>query len=251
MRMLPAIQGHIRFENVSMRYNRGGKMVLQHLDLEVLAGQTVALVGRSGSGKSTIANLLLKLLEPTDGTIYIDGYPLRDVHAASIRKQVGFVQQETVLFRGTVRDNIALSGDQPANADIERAARLAGAHEFIEALPLGYDTMIGEGGIRLSGGQRQRIVIARALLNNPRILLFDEATSALDTESERIVQRNMAEMMQGRTTLLIAHRMSTIRQADLIVVLDNGTVVESGTHEQLMERKGLYRHLIEQQSVGT
>ncbi|MEK0315725.1 peptidase domain-containing ABC transporter [Cohnella sp. 56] len=249
MRMLPAIQGHVRFERVSFQYYRGGKLILQNLDLELKPGQTVALVGRSGSGKSTIANLLLKLLEPSGGTIYVDGYPLREAHAASIRRQVGVVQQDTMLFRGSVRDNIAAGGEQAPCEDIERAARLAGAHEFIEALPLGYDTMIGEGGIRLSGGQRQRIVIARALMNDPRILIFDEATSALDTESERIIQRNMDEMRQGRTMLIIAHRLSTIRQADLIVVLDQGAVAESGTHEQLLERQGLYHHLVGRQSV--
>lgn len=249
MRLLPSVQGHIRFENVAFQYYRGGKMILQNLDLELKPGQTVAIVGRSGSGKSTIANLMLKLLEPSGGAIYIDGYPLREVHAASIRKQVGVVQQETVLFRGSVRENIALGGENVAFEDVERAARLAGAIEFVEALPLGYDTMIGEGGIRLSGGQRQRIVIARALINNPRILIFDEATSALDTESERIIQQNMGEMMQGRTTLIIAHRLSTIRHADLIVVLDQGAVAESGTHEQLLQQKGIYHHLLQQQSV--
>ncbi|TBL80152.1 peptidase domain-containing ABC transporter [Paenibacillus thalictri] len=249
MRMLPAIQGHIRFEKVSFQYYRGGKMILQNLDLELKPGQTVALIGRSGSGKSTIAHLLLKLLEPSGGTIFVDGYPLREVHATSIRKQVGIVQQETVLFRGTVRENIALSGENVTSGEIEQAARLAGAHEFIEALPLGYDTIIGEGGIRLSGGQRQRIVIARALVNNPRILVFDEATSALDTESERIIQQNMSEMLHGRTTLIIAHRLSTIRNADLIVVLDQGAVVESGTHEQLLEQKGIYHYLLQQQTL--
>ncbi|MEI7024398.1 peptidase domain-containing ABC transporter [Paenibacillus sp. y28] len=249
MRLLPSIQGHVRFEKVSFQYYRGGKMILQNLDLELKPGQTVALVGRSGSGKSTLANLLLKLLEPSGGTIYVDGYPLREVHASSIRRQVGVVQQETMLFRGSVRDNIAPDGENIGIDEIERAARLAGAHEFIEALPLGYATMIGEGGIRLSGGQRQRIVIARALVNNPRILIFDEATSALDSESERIIQQNMGEMLQGRTTLIIAHRLSTIRQADLIVVLDQGTVVESGTHEQLSQRKGVYHHLLHQQSL--
>ncbi|WP_284640094.1 peptidase domain-containing ABC transporter [Paenibacillus silviterrae] len=249
MRMLPSIQGHILFEKVSFQYYRGGKMILQNLDLELQPGQTVALIGRSGSGKSTIANLLLRLLEPSSGAIYIDGYPLREVHAASIRKQVGVVQQETMLFRGSVRDNIGLSSENVTMEEIERAARLAGAHEFIEALPLGYDTMIGEGGIRLSGGQRQRIVIARALINNPRILIFDEATSALDTESERIIQQNMGEMLQGRTTLIIAHRLSTIRHADLIVVLDQGAVVESGTHDQLLLQKGIYHYLLQQQSL--
>lgn len=249
MRLLPAIRGHIRFDRVMFQYSRGGSMVLQNLDLELKPGSTVALVGRSGSGKSTLAHLLLKLLEPTGGDIYIDGYPLREVHAASIRKQVGVVQQETMLFRATVRDNIALGADQAAFAEVQRAALLAGAHEFIEALPLGYDTMIGEGGLRLSGGQRQRIVIARALFSNPRILIFDEATSALDTESERIIQQNMGQMLHGRTTLIIAHRLSTIRHADLIVVLDQGTIAESGTHEELVERRGIYHHLLQQQSV--
>ncbi|KRE93113.1 hypothetical protein ASG89_06305 [Paenibacillus sp. Soil766] len=249
MRMLPTIQGHIRFDKVTFQYYRGGNMILQNLDLELKPGQTVALVGRSGSGKSTIANLLLKLLEPSGGVIYVDGYPLREVHAASIRRQVGVVQQETMVFRGSVRENIAMSGDNMTQEEIEHAARLAGAHEFINSLPLGYDTIIGEGGIRLSGGQRQRIVIARALVNNPRILIFDEATSALDTESERIIQQNMNQMLKGRTTLIIAHRLSTIRHADLIVVLDQGAVLESGTHEQLIQQKGIYHYLLQQQSV--
>ena len=249
MRMLPSIQGHIRFDKVSFQYYRGGKMILQNLDLELQPGQTVALVGRSGSGKSTIANLLLKLLEPSSGEIYVDGYPLREVHAASIRRQIGVVQQDPLLFRGSVKENIALGVENVAVEEIEQAARLAGAHEFIEALPLGYDTVIGEGGLRLSGGQRQRIVIARALIRNPRILLFDEATSALDTESERIIQQNMDKLLQNRTTLIIAHRLSTIRHADLIVVLDQGAVVESGTHEQLYRQKGIYHYLLQQQSV--
>ncbi|MBB3108654.1 ATP-binding cassette subfamily B protein [Paenibacillus phyllosphaerae] len=249
LRTLPSIRGHIRLENVSFRYSSGGKMILQNLNVEIQPGQTVALVGRSGSGKSTIANLLLKLLTPTSGAIYIDGYPLQGVHAASIRRQVGVVQQETVIFRGSVRDNIALAGTEHPFEEVERAARLAGAHEFIEALPLGYGTMIGEGGIRLSGGQRQRIVIARALLSNPRILVFDEATSALDTESERIIQNNMEAMLHGRTTLVIAHRLSTIRNADLILVLDEGRIVESGTHDELLNRKGMYHYLVHQQSL--
>ncbi|MFC5468178.1 peptidase domain-containing ABC transporter [Cohnella suwonensis] len=247
MRKLPSLRGHIRFENVSFRYSSGGKMILQNLNVEIQPGQTIALVGRSGSGKSTIAQLLLKLLEPTSGSIYIDGYPLRGVHAASIRRQVGMVQQEAVIFRGTVRDNIALHGEDAAFGEVERTAQLAGAHEFIESLPLGYDTMIGEGGIRLSGGQRQRIVIARALLHNPRILIFDEATSALDTESERIIQQNMETVLQNRTTLIIAHRLSTIRAADIILVLDQGIIAEAGTHEQLLAQKGMYHYLVHQQ----
>lgn len=249
MRLLPSIQGHIRFDRVSFQYDRGGKMILQNLDLELEPGQTVALIGRSGAGKSTLANLLLKLMEPSGGQIYVDGYPLREVHAASIRRQVGVVQQDTILFRGTVRDNIALSGSDVPFEAIERAARLAGAHEFIESMPLGYDTVVGEGGIRLSGGQRQRIVIARALVHDPRILIFDEATSALDTESERIIQQNMNEMLEGRTTLIIAHRLSTIRHADLIVVLDQGSIAESGTHEELLRHEGIYHHLLRQQSL--
>ncbi|WP_123043017.1 peptidase domain-containing ABC transporter [Cohnella candidum] len=248
-RVLSGLRGHIRFENVSFRYYNGGKMILQNLNLEIEPGQTIALVGRSGSGKSTLANLLLKLLEPTSGTIYVDGYPLSGVHADSIRQQVGTVPQETVLFRGTVRENIALNGEEASFAELERAAKLAGADSFIESLPLGYDTMIGEGGVRLSGGQRQRIAIARALIRDPRILVFDEATSALDTELERIVQDNMETMMRNRTTIIIAHRLSTIRSADRIVVLDRGAIAESGTHEELLGRKGLYHYLVQQQGV--
>ncbi|WP_375790313.1 ABC transporter ATP-binding protein [Paenibacillus agricola] len=250
MRILPRIQGHLRFDNVSFAYGQGSKPVLHNVSVELTPGLNIALVGRSGSGKSTIANLLLKLFEPTQGGIYIDGYPLRQVYADSIRKQVGYVQQETVMFRGTIVENIAFNSDSVSLDDIERVSKLAGAHDFVDQLPLGYQTMVGEGGMRLSGGQKQRIAIARALLGNPRILIFDEATSALDTESERIIQQNMDAIVKDRTTLIIAHRLSTIRRADLILVLDQGAIAERGTHEELLRKRGLYYYLVHQQTEG-
>ncbi|MFD0697308.1 peptidase domain-containing ABC transporter [Paenibacillus sp. GCM10027628] len=247
LRILPPIRGNIQFENVSFRYEAGSRNILQNLTFEIKPGQTIAIVGRSGSGKTTFINLLLKLYDPTDGSLRIDGVNIREIHARSFRQQIGVVQQENTIFRGTIAENIAyhLKGATPE--EIESAAQLAGAHEFIASFPLGYETVIGEGGMKLSGGQRQRVAIARALIGDPRLLIFDEATSALDTESERLIQRNMDLILKDRTTILIAHRLSTVRKADRIVVLDQGTIVESGTHEELLELRGLYHHLIHQQ----
>ena len=245
--VLPNLKGSIRFEQVNFRYQADGRFALQNISLDIAPGQQIALVGRSGSGKSTLASLLLRMYSPTSGKITIDGYDLKHANLASLRRQIGVVQQDNVLFSGTIRDNIAYHFPDATFEEVQSAATLAGAHAFIQSLPLGYDTVIGERGMSLSGGQRQRIAIARALIGKPRILIFDEATSALDTESERIIQRNMDMILKDRTTIVIAHRLSTIRKADLIVVLDQGTIAESGTHEQLMESKGLYYYLHSQQ----
>jgi ATP-binding cassette subfamily B protein len=245
---LPRIKGNIRFENVTFRYHPESDInILENLTFEIKPGQMVALVGRSGSGKTTISKLVLGLYPPTDGKILIDGHDITSISLRSLRQQVGVVDQDTFLFGGTIRENISLGHPGTPLAAVIEAAKLAGADEFIKKLPMGYETQIGEGGGLLSGGQRQRIAIARALLANPRLLVLDEATSHLDTESERIIQQNLTTILQGRTTLVIAHRLSTIRNADLILVLDKGVLIESGTHEELMTRRGHYYYLNQQQ----
>jgi HlyB family type I secretion system ABC transporter len=245
---IPRIQGHLRFENVTFRYQSDSERnVLENLNFEVQPGQMVALVGRSGSGKSTLAKLLLNLYAPTEGKIFIDGYDVTHVSAQSLRQQIGVVDQDTFLFSGKIGENIAVTHPDADISQIIQVATLAGAHSFIQELPMGYDSQIGEGGGLLSGGQRQRIAIARALMGKPRLLIFDEATSALDTESESIIQNNLSAIRRDRTTLVIAHRLSTVRQADLILVLDRGAIIEQGSHEELMKQKGLYYYLNQQQ----
>lgn len=248
---LPRIKGHIRFDNVTFRYpTRGDRNALQNISLEIQPGQTVALVGRSGSGKSTFANMLLRLHQPNEGRIYIDGYDLRQCSINSLRSQVGVVPQDVFLFSGTIRENIAFGEQDAPLREVVGASMLAGAHEFISELPLGYETKIGERGQSLSGGQKQRIAIARALFKKPRILIFDEATSALDTESERAIQQNLDAILKERTTFIIAHRLSTVRNADLIIVMDKGAIVEMGDHYSLMAEKGIYFYLNSQQLEG-
>jgi subfamily B ATP-binding cassette protein HlyB/CyaB len=248
---LPRLRGHIQFENVTFRYpSRANKNALQNVTLDIQPGQTVALVGRSGAGKSTFANLLLRLHSPNDGKVLIDGYDLQQAAIGSLRSQVGVVPQDVFLFSGTIRENIALGDADAPMEEVVGAAMLAGAHDFISQLPLGYQTVIGERGQSLSGGQKQRIAIARALYPKPRVLIFDEATSALDVESERAIQNNLDNILRDRTTIIIAHRLSTVRNADMIVVLDQGVVIEVGAHAELMERKGLYYYLNSQQLEG-
>lgn len=245
---MPRVRGHIKFDNVTFRYpTRADKNALQNISLEILPGQTVALVGRSGSGKTTFANMLLRLHHPNEGRVFIDGHDLRQVSISSLRSQIGVVPQDVFLFSGTIRENIAFGDPDAPLERVVGAAMLAGAHEFISELPLGYETRIGERGQSLSGGQKQRIAIARALFKQPRVLIFDEATSALDSESERAIQQNLDQILKDRTTLIIAHRLSTVRNADRIVVLDRGTVVEQGNHYSLMEQKGMYYYLNSQQ----
>jgi len=239
----------LKFEGVSFGYG-SGPTVLHDLELEVRSGSTVALVGPSGAGKTTVTDLVARFHDPTQGRIALDGQDLRDLQLASYRALLGIVQQETFLFDGSVRDNIRYPRRGASDAAVEAAARRANADEFVRRLPQGYDTMIGERGVKLSGGQRQRIAIARALLADPAILVLDEATSNLDTESERLIQESLASLMRGRTTFVIAHRLSTIANADLIVVVDGGRIVERGTHEQLMARGGRYRRMVELQAEG-
>lgn len=248
---LSTIQGDIRFDNVTFRYHKESDAnILENLSFTIKFGQMVALVGRSGSGKTTISKLVLGLYPPTDGKVLIDGHDITNISLHSLRHQVGVVDQDTFLFGSTIRENISLGHPETSLAEIMEAARLAGADEFIKKLPMGYETQIGEGGGLLSGGQRQRIAIARALLGNPRLLIFDEATSHLDTESERIIQQNLKTILQGKTSLIIAHRLSTIKSADLILVLDKGVLIESGTHSELMAKRGHYFYLNQQQLGG-
>ncbi len=247
-RVLAPLQASIRYQDVSFRYEPDKALVLDGLSLEVGKGEVVALVGTSGGGKTTVANLLPRFWDVTGGRITLDGVDLRDVTLASLRSQIALVTQETVLFNDTVRANIAYGRPEVPLAEVERAARLAQAHEFVSAMPQGYDTQIGERGGRLSGGQRQRLAIARAFLKDAPILILDEATSALDAESERDVQRALDTLMRGadghrRTTLVIAHRLSTIRDADRILVISGGRVVEAGPHEELLRRQGEYARL--------
>ena len=240
---LPQMQGAIRFEQVTFRYRLDGPAVISDLSFDIPAGQMIGIVGPSGSGKSTIARLIQRLYTPDSGRVLIDGVDLAMVDVTWLRRQIGVVLQQNVLFNCSVRENIALADPGMPMGRVIAAAQLAGAHEFILELPLAYDTIIGERGASLSGGQCQRIAIARALLANPRILIFDEATSALDYESERIVQENMRRIAAGRTVIVIAHRLSTVRGADRIMTIDRGRLVEDGTHEDLLRRGGSYAQL--------
>ncbi len=241
----------ISFHDVCFCYESEGvqREVLHNINLEVKAGEILALVGSSGSGKSTLVSLIPRFFDVTSGKIAIDGHDLRDVSVASVRSQIGVVTQETVLFNDTLRNNIAYGQPSISQKEVEAAARAAMAHDFIMELPAGYETVIGEKGVRLSGGERQRIAIARALLKNAPILILDEATSALDSESESLVQSALQNLMSGRTVVVIAHRLSTVRRADRIVVLENGTISDIGTHEQLMQNLGTYRRLYDLQFI--
>lgn len=245
---LPMLLGDIRFDRLTFRYHPDSDInILENLSFHIKPGQMAALIGRSGSGKTTISKLVLGLYPPTEGRILIDGQDLMSLSLQSLRQQVGVVDQDTFLFGSTIRENISLGHSEASLEAVMEAAHMAGADEFIKKLPMGYETQIGEGGGLLSGGQRQRIAIARALLGNPRLLILDEATSHLDTESERIIQTNLTKILRGRTSIVIAHRLSTIRNADVILVLDRGILVESGTHQELINKRGQYYYLNQQQ----
>jgi ATP-binding cassette, subfamily B, bacterial HlyB/CyaB len=243
---LPPIRGDVKFEGVTFRYRPGLPEVLRNLSIQIKPGQVVGLVGRSGSGKSTLTKLLQRLHVPESGRILIDGIDVALLDPSWLRRQIGVVLQENVLFNRSVRDNIALANPAMAMEQVIASAQLAAAHEFILQLPQGYDTVLEERGSNLSGGQRQRIAIARALATNPRVLIFDEATSALDYESEAIIQQNMREICKGRTVFLVAHRLSTVRRANMIIVMDKGVMAEQGTHDELVRLGGIYSELVRQ-----
>lgn len=248
---LPVIQGTVKYENVSFRFAASGPLQLSNVSVDIPAGTFVGIVGQSGSGKSTLTKLLARLYEPEAGRIVVDGYDISKVELYSLRRQIGIVPQETLLFDGTVQENIALTNPDASSDEIIEAAKIAAAHEFIMSLPMGYNTRVGERGSSLSGGQRQRIAIARTVLHSPRLLILDEATSALDYDSERQVCLNLAQAYQGRTVLFITHRLSTIRNSEIILMMDKGAIVEQGTHEELMAQKGRYYCLYLQQEAAT
>ncbi len=238
------VAGAVRFDNVSFRYPNSEQFVLSDVSFSIRAGSTVALVGRSGAGKTTLCNLVARFYNPSSGAIQLDGINLKDIQLESFRRLLGVVEQDVFLFDGTVYENIAYGRRGATLAEVQAAAEAAAAREFIEALPQGFETWIGERGVKLSGGQRQRLAIARAILADPKILILDEATSNLDSESERLIQNSLKRLLQGRTAFVIAHRLSTIAHADLILVLDGGRIAEQGTHQQLLDQGGLYNRMV-------
>ncbi len=245
--VLPRLEGVVRFEDVSFRYDGSDEWVLRHVDLEALPGQVVALLGATGSGKSTVINLLPRFYDVTAGRMTIDGHDVRDVTLDSLRQQIGIVLQESLLFSATVRENIAYGRVDATDDEVEAVARAARAHAFITQFPDGYDTLVGERGVTLSGGQRQRVAIARALLMDPRVLILDDSTSSVDTETEYLIQQALQALMHGRTTFVIAQRLQTVLNADQILVLDEGRIAERGTHRELLAQGGLYKAIYDLQ----
>lgn len=244
------IRGEVRFENVSFRYREEGPLVLENITLTIEPGETVALVGMSGGGKSSMISLLPRFWDVTEGRILVDGMDVRDVKLRSLRNHIGMVQQDNILFSESARANILMGKPDATHEEVVRAAEAANAHEFISSLPNGYDTELGERGVKLSGGQKQRVAIARVFLRDPGILILDEATSALDLESEHMIQESLARLTRGRTTIIVAHRLSTITHADKIVVMKEGQIVEQGKHEELLEKRGVYHGLWSVQDLG-
>ena len=244
---LKNVQGEVTFENVSFHYEESKENVLSNVNLQVPAGDYVALVGSSGAGKTTLCSLIPRFYDVTEGRILLDGKDIRDVKLKDLRDEIGIVQQDVYLFAGTIIDNIRYGRPDATDEEVIRAAKAANAHEFIMELADGYDTDIGQRGVKLSGGQKQRLSIARVFLKNPPILIFDEATSALDNESEKVVQKSLELLAKDRTTFVIAHRLSTIRNAKRILVLTENGIAEEGTHKELLAKGGIYAHLYEMQ----
>lgn len=245
-KMVTHVKGNIEFRNVCFKYPaRPDMTIFEDLNLRISSGKSLAVVGQSGSGKSTVISLAMRFYDPTSGTVLIDGYDIKRLNLKSLRRKIGLVQQEPALFSTTIYENIKYGNEQASEIEVMKAAKAASAHEFISRMPEGYKTQVGEKGVQLSGGQKQRVAIARAMLKDPTILLLDEATSALDTASEKLVQEALNKLMEGRTTILVAHRLSTIRDADRIAVLQNGRVIEIGSHEQLsIKPGGIYGQLV-------
>ncbi|WP_390622200.1 peptidase domain-containing ABC transporter [Campylobacter ureolyticus] len=243
------IQGDIKFDNVSFKYTPSSNLVLKNINLHITPNKSIGIVGRSGSGKSTITKLIERLYLQNEGAIYIDGIDIRHLNPYILRQNIGVVLQESYLFSGSIKDNISFASPGASMEDIIKVSQIAGANEFIATLDKGYDTAVGERGSSLSGGQKQRIAIARALINNPRILIFDEATSALDYESESIITQNLSQIKQNKTFIIIAHRLSTVRNCDEIIVMDKGEIKERGTHEELIKLNGYYKNLYDKQNI--
>jgi subfamily B ATP-binding cassette protein HlyB/CyaB len=241
------LKGDIVFKDVRFKYSAEGPLVLDGISLRIAPGNMVGIVGRSGSGKSTVAKLIQRLYIPTEGTLTVDGIDARHMDPLQLRYKIGMVPQECFLFSGTIRENVSMAMPDAPMERIIGACQAAGAHQFITEMPLGYETYVEERGVSLSGGQKQRIAIARALMTNPPILIFDEATSSLDYESEKIIQRTLVHIGKGRTIILVAHRLSIMRDCDVIFAIDKGRIVEAGSHEVLMKKNGLYSHLYRQQ----
>jgi ATP-binding cassette subfamily B multidrug efflux pump len=246
---MPTIQGHIRFESVGFKY--GKQTILNQIEFEVNPGQVIALLGPTGSGKSTIVHLLPRFYDPTSGRIMIDGKDIREVTLHSLRSQIGIVMQETTLFATTIRENITFGRSDVSEDEVISAAKAAQAHDFIIQIPNGYDALIGEKGVTLSGGQKQRLAIARSIIHNPRILILDDATSSVDSETEYLIQLAIDRLVKDRTTFIIAHRISTLHRADIILVIQKGTLVAKGKHEQLLHDSPLYQQIYRSQLVGS
>jgi ATP-binding cassette subfamily B protein len=244
---LPTLSGHVTFTDVSFQYRQQNIPTLEGIDLAVSANQVIALIGPTGSGKTSLVNLIPRFYDVSQGSVQVDGYDVRQVDLVTLRQQIGIVLQTSLLFSTTIAENIAYGRPEASQDEILDAARVAQAHEFITQLPEGYQTVVGERGVTLSGGQRQRIAIARALLLQPRILILDDSTSSVDAETEKLIQQALDELMAGRTTFVIAHRLSTVRRADLILVMDHGRIVQRGTHYELLAQGGLYREIYELQ----
>ena len=245
--LCPTFRGEILFERVSFRYNHNERPILSDINLKIEPNQRIAIIGATGSGKTTLVNLIPRFYDVSEGAVKIDGIDVRQMHLPSLRRQIGIVLQTSLLFSTTIRENLAYGRPDATHEEIIAAAKAAQAHEFIMELPHGYDTVVGERGVTLSGGQRQRIAIGRALLMNPRILILDDSTSSVDTQTEHLIQKALSTLMEGRTTLIIAQRLSTVKKADLILVMDQGRIVEQGTHQQLLDLNGLYRQIYDLQ----